>query len=335
MANFELKGKEILIGYNAGFFANCTYTLKVLSETPDIAGKNIFWAKQERYRNKDQSGNLFPYYFSAKKAKAALEKINVDEHGLYKNIDFSKTNHYIKKYFNLAKEAQKKKKLFEKKYNIKIANTIGLYYRGTDKWLEVQPINIFYYIEEVKKLLSKNKKLRVLVLTDQKQIRDKCIQELGSKAFFIEELPVTDLYKGMHDMPEEERGLDNYNFGVNFLAAIKILSECKYVVCCTGNVGYWVCLFRGHFKGVIQLHPSAFGGEGNAIYSFWPKTSSLVLQKRRPGREFRQPFIDFVKKESAALSGRADRIKGFAGKKIKQISPRIYKSIKKYFPHKE
>ncbi len=40
------------------------------------------------------------------------------------------------------------------------------------------------------------------------------------------------------------------------LAAVLILSRCRYLISHTGNVGLWIYLFRGHGRNACQLIPA-------------------------------------------------------------------------------
>ena len=42
-------------------------------------------------------------------------------------------------------------------------------------------------------------------------------------------------------------------FALNFLAVVLLMSKCKHLITSTGNVGYWITLFRGHSDRVVQI----------------------------------------------------------------------------------
>jgi len=256
----NLNKNEFELIHDAGFFGTCTGTLKKLMVSyprPSYIQPN--WPKSDRWRDPQQNGkNLFLEYFTP---SYNFDPMKLEAHRFFENSDvckdlnYSILNPYIKNYFNLSDVVKKIKESLIKKYNIDFRNTLVLYYRGTDKWIEVTPIHIDCFIDAAKEILEKHDNLRVLVQTDEESVRSRCLKEFGKRAFFIEELPVTDTNKGMHEMSPLERGISNFEFGATFLAATSIMSECEYVVTSTGNIGVWICLFRGNANNVVQILP--------------------------------------------------------------------------------
>ena len=66
---------------------------------------------------------------------------------------------------------------------------------------------------------------RILVQTDQKQILDFFKHRLKNEVFNIEELPVSDGETVLHKL-----NTSNYELGKNYLAALSLISKCRYVV---------------------------------------------------------------------------------------------------------
>lgn len=99
-------------------------------------------------------------------------------------------------------------------------------------------------------ILEQNPNMKVMVQTDQEQILNYFRKNLGSKCFNIEELPVTSGTKGIHKLITN----DKLSFGMNMLAAVIIMSRCKYLITHTGNVAYWTLLYRGNFNNVTQFY---------------------------------------------------------------------------------
>jgi hypothetical protein len=67
-------------------------------------------------------------------------------------------------------------------------------------------------------------------------------------------MPLTKTDQVMHLLPQSERHINNYELGLNYLAAISILSQCKYVVFDTNNAGLWICILRGGIKNTCQIN---------------------------------------------------------------------------------
>ncbi len=263
---------EIKIEYELGFFGLCTHTLLALTQCyPSETYFSVNWPRQNRWRNNDQIGkNLFELYFHPNPDVDLHNLVKVSpthQHLIYEDLDFKKLNPYIQNYFLPSDIVRAKQEEFVHKYNIDYENTIGLCYRGTNKWLEIAQIQQEYYVQEVKRLITKDPSLRILIQTDQEQIRNQFVRTLGERAFFLSELPVSSSQIPIHDLFESERGISNFEWGTRLFAAINILSKCRYTITHTGSIGLWTYLFRGTPRNACQLKPgppdvySSFEGE--------------------------------------------------------------------------
>ena len=259
-SRFDKDESQLDITHSHGFFSNCTITLSCLTRIyPAERYVKVNWPRQDRWRDDDQAGrNLFDSYFLPNNnldthAMAKLSPLN--HHGVYRDLSFDKLKPYIQNYFAPTKIVRRKIDEFVQKYGIDYDNTVTLWYRGTDKFTELALIPPRYYVAEAQRLIRTHPKLRVLIQTDQEQIRDILINELGESAFYLNELPVSKSLTGIHAVPSEERGLTNFEFGTALLAVVQIASKCKYLITHTGNVGLWIYLYRGNAMNTYQLKP--------------------------------------------------------------------------------
>ena len=263
LVQYEPERKQLKLLHDAGFFSNCTVTLQNLTVLHPAEGHiEVIWPTQTMWRNLNGSReNLFNDYFRPKNRSQAKRMQFVprfNAHGFYEDLHFKKLNAYVHNYFNPSSLVKSRIQQFFEKYRICPDRTIGVCYRGTDKVFEVRAISPSRYLSEVKKLLKKHTDLRVLVQTDQKQVRDYLLSEIGPAAFHIEEMPVTCSSSAMHITTEKT--ISNFELGINLLAAVKILAQCKYVVSHTGNVSLWIFLYRGSARNCCQLRPGAVDG---------------------------------------------------------------------------
>lgn len=243
-----------------GFFGNCTITLWALTRIyPSDRFVRVNWPKQGIWRDSDQAGmNLFDLYFNQNTNSEChqlphLSPLNY--HGLYSDLPFDKLSPYVQNYFLPSNAVRQRQEKLEHKYNIDYDKTVALWYRGTDKWTELSTISPRHYILETQRLLANDDDLRVLIQTDQEQVRDNCIAYHGKRAFYFDELPVTTSMTGVHHIPVESRGISNFQFGITLLAVANIIARCRYVVASTGNLGLWACLYRGTAKNTAQFRP--------------------------------------------------------------------------------
>jgi hypothetical protein len=260
LVRYDPQRKQLKLLHDAGFFSNCTVTLQSLTVLYPMEGYiEVIWPTQNTWRDVDRSReNLFHEYFQPKHPSSAKEMQFVPRfnyHGFYEDLHFKKLNTYIHNYFNPSSLVNNRIQQFVEKYHIRPEKTIGLCYRGTDKATEFPAVSPSCYLLEVQKLLKKYNDLRVLVQTDQKQVRDYFLAEIGSAAFYFEEMPVTCFSSAMHIITEKT--ISNFELGVNLLAAVKILAQCEYLVSHTGNVSLWIFLYRGSPRNSCQLRPTA------------------------------------------------------------------------------
>src|SRR5208282_1292466 len=243
-----------------GLFSNCTVTLWALtSKYPSDRFVRVNWPGQGIWRNSDQAGkNLFDLYFE-QNTKADTRQLShlppIDSEGVYSALSFDRLTPYMQNYFVPSNAVRKKQEELVSKYNIDYEKTVALWYRGTDKWIQLSPIPPRYYLLETLRLLANDPDLRVLVQTDQEQVRDMCMSNFEKRAFYFDELPVTSSVIGVHHIPAESRGVSNFQFGITLLAVANIIARCRYVVMSTGNLGLWACLYRGTAKNTAQFRP--------------------------------------------------------------------------------
>ena len=259
-SHVDWKDSRLDITTPSGFFANCTATLSCLTRIyPYERYVRVNWPGQDLWRNADQVGvNLFDLYFhpNSNFDIHVLAKLSyTNPHGVYQDLNFEKLNPYISNYFVPSEIVREKMDEIVHKYKIDYGNTVGLWYRGTDKFTEHPPVPPHYYVAEIRKLVRKNPRLRVLVQTDQEQVRDIFVRELGEQVFYLNELPVTKSSIGIHKMSSEERGLSNFEFGVMLLAVVNMFAKCKHVITYTGSIGLWIYLYRGNANNTCQLRP--------------------------------------------------------------------------------
>ena len=122
--------------------------------------------------------------------------------------------------------------------------------RGTDKGTEVRQSPIDAYVRRAKKIMADNENLRVWIQTDQAQIRDILLDQLGPRSFSLNILPVTEAARVIHKSDEK---ISKDDFSRDLLATTWLMAQAHSVITYTGNVGYWIAIFRGNAKKLYQL----------------------------------------------------------------------------------
>ena len=249
------RGNKFFLRHEAGFFSMCTTALFELARARfDVEAIDVTHTFNDF---KDVVGdNVWHRFFKAPRKN--LEVLYKDDnhfsnhlfhHDSYEELNHESVKDLLAKYFEPSAECINRSQEFKDRYAIDLDQTIVICYRGTDKHTEVTPSPIEKYIEIAKIALLLRPECRVLVQTDQKQIRDRLMAEFGDKAFYIDEMPVTETDVVMHKVLSKDKA----EFGVNLLAAVLLMSQCRYLITHTGNVAYWTVLLRGHSDRLIQL----------------------------------------------------------------------------------
>jgi len=203
----------------------------------------------------DPLQNIWPELFQENNtplqsdASTSLLAKKLFHHDPYSSIDFDAANPLMAHYFSLSHSVQELVELLTEKYKIDYENLIGVCYRGTDKFREISPVDMDVYLSQAEELLNRNVKSKILIQTDQLQVRNAFIEKFKDRCFFLDEMPVTETQTVMHEIIQNEK----LHFAKKLLAAVVILSRANHLVLSTCNVSYWICLFRKSAANTIQL----------------------------------------------------------------------------------
>jgi hypothetical protein len=276
------------LGWNSGFFSNNTTALWSIC---DLLKQGLPVEKVEyrfcfsAYRSLAQpiyEYDLYPDYFTPDFTidlpdPAFLSRVN--HHGYYHDLEFGWLTPLLKRYFTPSERVRQILSQWREKYHFDPTRTIGVCYRGTDKGTEVRLAQPRKYLELARQLLQRHPDHRILIQTDQAQVRDLFVREFGSACWYLDEMPVTQGDDSLAHLSTAERGVDCYEFGLRILATTLLLSECDQLINHTGNLGLWIALFRGHHQGAWQ-----FGATGK-----------LCTEARRRWGERRRAWLQFLR----------------------------------------
>lgn len=183
--------------------------------------------------------------------------IRHDHHGVYRNYDFDSYNSFIQRYFNLNESILEIQSRLIRKYGINLEKTVAVCYRGTDKFVEVKLSDPRNYVACAENLLRQIPGARILIQTDQKQVRDLFTGYFGDNCFYLEEMPVNEGNVAVHNILKQLQ-ISAFDFGKMVLATTYLLSRCRVVVNHTGNVAAWICLFRGNAESIVQFDKEGY-----------------------------------------------------------------------------
>ncbi len=270
--------KILKVTHNAGFFSCCSVRLF------DII--NYFNSNKELPQEVDSSDqfkihkneniDITNIFFSNSDENIVYDKDvvfsnadNEPQFSDYNLINYDQVTPFINKYFKPSDTTKNTIDKFISKYNIKLDETCGVFYRGLDKHRETDVADYETYIKKCLDIRSKYN-VRFFVQTDESEFL-KAFINVFPDTIYISEIPTmskSDTLLTYH-IPMENR----VEFGVNFLSATMILSRCKYLVTHSGNCGKWACLFRGNINNVYQFLTAGKSPDYNNLldYNGWIK----------------------------------------------------------------
>ena len=250
--------------WDEGFFSNTTTALWALTDLANegISPKQIQCTRGwDKYCDRSVHGNLdlYPIFFRPDIYQNYDLWIPFPRfvHGRHVLAKTERWHPFVKRWFNPSDRVMGKVEKYSKEYEFDPEETIGVFYRGTDKRFEIPISDFRKYRQVLKFLLKKNPESRIFVQTDQEEFRDYLISEFGSKCFYLEEMPVAKGTTGLHFLKDEELQIDRVEYGVRVLAATHLMSRCKALINCTGNMALWITFYRGHTNEMYQFDENA------------------------------------------------------------------------------
>lgn len=244
--------------HNAGFFSCCSVRLNQIinfinsnKRLPDNVDSSGQFKLYKEDRNKDITFDYFEHYENVPDVNIIhpIDYNQTYQFINYANLDYKCIRPLIKKYFSPSAEINKIINNIEKKYNIVFANTIAVYYRGTDKFKETQLASFRDFYNQIIKIVNINKDINILLQTDSAKFIDYINNNNLKNVVIIDENKTSYSNHGIH---REQSKNTNYKDMFNFLSTIIILSKCKYFICSSGNCSIWTMFYRGNSKNVIQ-----------------------------------------------------------------------------------
>jgi hypothetical protein len=168
----------------------------------------------------------------------------------YKEQNFKAICPLWEKYFSPSFEIKSLTFSLIEKYKIDVKNTLGVYYRGTDKAKEEQLPSHKEYIEKTLEVLAKGEYSKVLLQTDDPDFKDLFLGSINNSVT-IQELQVSRTGDGVH----KELRLSNTGQTENskyMLSVVCLFSQLKSIIINTSHVSHAMCLYRGGVTEVLQ-----------------------------------------------------------------------------------
>lgn len=255
----ENDGAALALKHDSGFFSNCSVLLMHLARA---ATHPALIDVSESFSHFRAEGSSFEWnrYFCPPPGGLEGSSLTwprsrvarrLPHHSTYRLIDFTTTSTIIQNYFALNPYVvSRADEILTSFLPVPLDQVLVVCVRGTDKSTEVRQSSIHRYVRKARRLMRRHKNLRVWVQTDQAQIRNFLLLQLGGRAFSIDVLPVTEDHTVIHRTQEIA---NKDSFTRDLLAITWLMSQAHRVITYTGNVGYWITLFRGNSSRLHQL----------------------------------------------------------------------------------
>ena len=273
--------RVVFCEYSEGFFANCTVALWNILEVARQFGhypeRLDFSRGFSHYRQnsavQEASLDLYPIFFQYNPKYLPLLKSpppaeNIDHHGIYQNNDFNYYGNLINTYFNPSDRVRKLSSRLREDYKIDLNKVVLVWYRGTDKKSEVWVASPHAYLKQAEAILNAYPDFKVWIQTEEQHVRELFSEHFGERCITINELPPSSVGGNVHHIPPSEANIDRLDLAITMLALVTLGSNARFVISHTGNIAFWICLYRGHTRSVLQFdrHGTLFGLNDSVKY---------------------------------------------------------------------
>ena len=131
----------------------------------------------------------------------------------------------------------------------RIDGRTAVLYRGNDKALDIPRTHYNAMIQMAAASYQASGCSRFIVQTDEVDFF-KFFKEAYPDSIKFNEIPQIKKDPDAFVMPKSHRA----DFCINFISALRAIATAPQLLTNTGNTGIWTMLFRGHTKGVWQVH---------------------------------------------------------------------------------
>lgn len=263
---WKFENDEIIVHHNAGFFscssvrleAVITYYNKFKSLPRIVNSTNQF----NLYKLKDSNEDISHHFFRTGENSEGFPSCPVDYDNSYQWHNFKDLNYvsivpFIKKYFSPADEIKNQISLMEDKYKLDYNNICVLFYRGLDKRTECTIPTYGQVLEQGHEIARTNPDVRFLIQSDEEEFIEAAIAEFPNAIVFRDETRFAPRQNSSVDLLYRETN-ENLKYVKLFLSIVHIMSKARFLICNSGNISIWTCLFRGNAENVHQFIENRF-----------------------------------------------------------------------------
>lgn len=262
----------LIVDHNAGFFSCCSVRLEKIIEyyqqkgyfPQSIDGTSQFqWYKPfiphreqmdisflyfQPYTNHPQySGDCSHYVFN----NSDPNKPDIQFSCYRKTLDFSILTPIVNMYFQPSVYMENVKHDLQRFYQLgDLSEYCAVFYRGNDKAKEA---TLPSYDDFIKHIRSLPTHLKLLIQSDETDFIQTMLAEFPDRCHWFSK-HVRHMKRDASLSVDHTQWASNCYYSVRFLAIVLLLSQCRYMICTSGNCALWATLFRGSAEGIIQYH---------------------------------------------------------------------------------
>jgi hypothetical protein len=248
--------------HNAGFFSCCTTRLcditlytdryKKLPKLVDSSYQFSWYKDVPQKKGVDITYDYFEHYENINLNFKYSEPFNLHDSiqfANYQDINYDLLQPIIHKYFSLSSEIKEELAILRK--DVDFQKTCVLLYRGNDKIREAPLCKYEDFLFYAEQILTRDNTIKFLLQSDESEFFD----------FFTSYFPENTFYfkDKIRHMSKQDSSVDfevgnNYIYSKYYLAITYLMSQCKYIICQSGNTSLWVALYRGHSSGMLEFN---------------------------------------------------------------------------------
>lgn len=175
------------------------------------------------------------------------------QYSIYKSFSFSMYQRLIQIYFKTPKIIENYKKNIETKYLIDYNNTCVLFHRGNDKITETKICSYEEQYQKALKIYNANNKIQFLIQSDETEFIEFMISKFPFNSFYFrDEILHKNKSKRIQVIRSHSDLKEKIIYSQLYFAITIIMSKCSHIICGSGNCDFWILMFRGHSRNVIQ-----------------------------------------------------------------------------------
>jgi hypothetical protein len=257
----EKENRLLKVTHNAGFFSCCTIRLMEIinfhnkNNKLPIVDSSEQWYYYKDFEEIDITRKFFenkdlPHYVKPEILTSSDDENQFSDFSL---INYSYVTNLLDTYFSPTKDIINFKNFLIEKYGIDINKTISICYRGNDKSRETILPSYEEMLSKIVELKNKYPDHKLLIQTDELEFLDFILNKYPNSIVIDETKKINKSNTAIqHIIPKGER-VENAQ---KFLSVMLLISETSKIILNSGNVGMWICLYRGNNNGVFQyLNP--------------------------------------------------------------------------------